>query len=57
MWKERKYLDKSPPREGNHGYPTVIQSRNGRVHVTYTHSIKGSNSIKHVEFDPAWLPR
>ncbi len=56
-WSGKKYLDKSPPREGNYGYPTAIQSRNGRVHVTYTHDVKGGKSIKHVEFDPAWLAR
>lgn len=56
-WTVKKYLDKSPPREGNYGYPTAIQSRNGRVHVTYTHDVKGGKSIKHVDFDPAWLAR
>lgn len=54
-WSGKKYLDKSPPREGNYGYPTAIQSRNGRVHVTYTHDVKGGKSIKHVEFDLEWL--
>jgi predicted neuraminidase len=56
-WKGKRYLDKSPPHEGNYGYPTAIQSRNGRVHVTYTHDVKPGKSIKHVEFDPAWLAR
>lgn len=56
-WQGKKYLDKSPPREGNYGYPTAVQSRNGRVHVTYTHDVKGGKSIKHVDFDPAWLAR
>ncbi len=56
-WEGKKYLDKSPPREGNYGYPTAVQSRNGRVHVTYTHDVKGGKSIKHVDFDPAWLAR
>ena len=56
-WKGKQYLDKSPPREGGYGYPTLIQADNGRVHVTYTHDVKTGKSIKHVEFDPAWLAR
>jgi len=56
-WKGKKYLEMSQPREGGYAYPTAIQTRNGRVHVTYTHSVKESKSIKHVEFDPAWLAR
>jgi predicted neuraminidase len=57
LWKVKKYLDKSPPREGGYAYPTTIQARDGRVHVTYTHDEKPGKSIKHVEFDPAWLAR
>jgi len=56
-WKGKKYLDKSPPREGSYAYPTAIQAGNGRVHVTYSHSANAGKSIKHVEFDPAWLGR
>jgi len=56
-WTGKKYLDKSAPREGGYGYPTLIQARNGRMHVTYTHDLKAGKSIKHVEFDPSWLAR
>jgi len=56
-WAEKKYLDKSPAGQSEFSYPTAIQARNGRVHVTYTHRVKDGKSIKHVEFDPAWLAR
>lgn len=56
-WTTKKYLEKSPPGDGNHGYPTVIQARDGRLHVTYSHSVKAGKSIKHVEFSPEWLAR
>ncbi len=54
-WGGRRYLEKAAPGEGNFGYPTVIQSRDGRVQLTYTHSTAAGNSIKHVAFEPAWL--
>lgn len=56
-WKVKKYLDKSPAGEAEFSYPTAIQARNGRVQVTYTHRVQTGKSIKHVEFDPAWLAR
>lgn len=54
-WQTRKHLDSAAPGEGNFGYPTALQSRDGRVQVTYTHSTAAGNSIKHVAFEPAWL--
>jgi predicted neuraminidase len=54
-WDPMRYLEKSEPGVGRHGYPTAIQGRDGRVHVTYTHSTAHDNTIQHVAFDPAWL--
>ena len=34
-WKEILSLDKQPNRQG-YAYPAIIQSRDGRVHITYT---------------------
>lgn len=56
-WQGKRYLEQSKSRAGSFAYPTVIQARNGRVLVTYTHSVEGGKSIKFVEFDPAWLTR
>jgi predicted neuraminidase len=53
-WQNPTYLEKALPGNARFGYPTAIQSRNGRVHVTYTHSVSDGNTIKHVDFDPSW---
>jgi len=54
-WKWTKHLDKVAPGEGGFGYPTAIQGKDGRIHVTYTHSLEGKKSIKHVAFEPNWV--
>jgi len=52
-WKWTRHLDRKPG--GDFHYPSMLQARNGRIHVTYTHSVEERKSIKHVELDPAWI--
>lgn len=40
--------------DGEYSYPAVIQTRNGLVHVTYTHR---RTRVRHLVLDPAALPR
>jgi len=48
-WAHKRNLETAP---GEYSYPAVIQTRDGMIHVTYTYQRK---SIKHVEFNEAWL--
>lgn len=50
-WKRALTLDDAPLRDG-YAYPAIIQTRDGRVHVTYTWN---RQKIKHVVIDPAEL--
>jgi predicted neuraminidase len=50
-WKRALTLEDAPLRHG-YAYPAVIQTRDGRIHVTYTFDRR---MIKHVEIDPARL--
>lgn len=52
-WRKVMTLESAPSTAG-YAYPAVIQARDGRVHVTYTHDRK---RIRHVVIDPARLPR
>ena len=49
MWKRAVVLEDSP---GEYSYPAMIQSRDGRVHLTYTWK---RERIRHVVLDPARL--
>ena len=50
-WKRVVTLESEPVASG-YAYPAVIQSRDGRVHITYTWDRK---RIKHVVLDPEKL--
>ena len=61
-FKRRRYIEREEKGVGRYHYPSVIQSRDGRIHVTYSHHVAGAlddggqgKSIKHVSFDEAWL--
>ena len=40
--------------DGEYSYPAVVQTRDGLVHVTYTHR---RTRVRHLVLDPATLPR
>ncbi len=55
-WKWKKHLEYSKG-ESFH-YPSVIQGRNGKIHLTYSYFLKGNNkSIKYVAFNENWVKK
>ena len=36
-------------------YPSVIQARDGAIHVTYSYFTAQGKAIKHVRFEEAWV--
>ncbi len=65
-WRRKLHLDHdSPgPDAGSYSYPSIIQTRDGRIHVTYTYTPNAKDraalggegkSIKHVEMSEEWM--
>ena len=53
-WKWKKKLENQE--DGNFSYPSVIQAKDGKIHVTYSYRLPGERkSIKHVVFEEEWV--
>ena len=52
-WKWTRHLEKHET--GQYHYPTVIQSKDGAVHVVYSYFVTGGKSMKHARFTEAWV--
>lgn len=54
-WKWKRRLEYSPNREFSFAYPSVIQTRDGRLNLTYSYAKPGAESIKHTTLDVEWI--
>ncbi len=54
-WPWKRYLEKDETKIGSFSYPSMIQSNDGQIHITYSHHIKKSKTIKHVAFPSKWI--
>jgi predicted neuraminidase len=56
-WKWKRHLDGSPanPSANQYHYPSVIQAKDGSIHVTYSYFVPEGKSIKHVRLNEEWV--
>ncbi|WP_461068611.1 sialidase family protein [Spirosoma horti] len=58
-WKWKTRIEAHQPGQGNYSYPSLIQTSDGLLHMTYSHHGVGKNdkSIKYVVVDPQRLTK
>ncbi len=54
-WRWTRHLERSAPGLGTFSYPSIIQARDGLLHVTYTFIDSKGSSIKHAAFNEEWV--
>lgn len=55
IWSIKKTIEESAPGGESFAYPSMIQAKDGKVHLTYTFGGIDGNTIRHMTFSPAWL--
>ena len=57
-WKWKYYLENEPPGKGSFSYPSLIQTKDGLLHITYSYQLdKSGETIKYVVVDPRLLSK
>lgn len=55
-WTRTRHVERQPAGVGQFHYPSLIQTRDGRLHATYTHrGATGGSTIEHVVFNEEWV--
>ena len=54
-WKWTRSLDEKEPGKGSFAYPSVIQSKDGLIHVSYSYHLDKDRTIKHAAFSIDWI--
>jgi predicted neuraminidase len=56
-WKWRRHLDGNPEQKvaSQYHYPSVIQAKDGWIHVTYSYFVPEGKSIKHTRLNEEWV--
>ena len=54
-WKWKRHIGKSNKREKSFAYPSLIQAKDGILHLTYSYKDKGGATIRHCMFSADWI--
>ena len=56
-WKWHRHLDGDPSKvsSNEYHYPSVIQAKDGTIHMTYSYYIPEGQTIKHVQLSEDWV--
>ena len=58
-WKWKRHLDGSPDNSvpKQYHYPSVIEAKDGSIHVSYSYFVPEGKTIKHVRFNEEWVKK
>ncbi len=54
-WRWKRQIEPCDAEGKTFGYPSVIQSRDGLIHMTYSRTTATGKTIRHTTIDTAWL--
>jgi len=54
-WKPKRHIGQSDDRTRSYAYPSLIQAKDGTLHLTYSYTEQGRATIRHCTFTADWL--
>ena len=54
-WKWKRHVGRSDNRAKSYGYPSLIQAKDGMLHLTYSYNEQGQATIRHCKFSTDWI--
>lgn len=54
-WKWTRHVERVEAGKGQFHYPSIIQARDGSIHVSYTRKTGEGATIQHARFDEGWI--
>jgi predicted neuraminidase len=54
-WKWKRHIGKSEDQTKSYAYPSLIQAKDGVLHLTYSYTEQGLATIRHCTFSPDWI--
>jgi len=54
-WKWKKHIEHKKDEKGSFSYPSLIQTRDGMLHATYSYRVGENRTIKHAFFNEEWI--
>ena len=54
-WKWERHVGQAEGDDKSFSYPSLIQSKDGMLHLTYSYREKGGRLIKHAVFSEKWV--
>jgi predicted neuraminidase len=54
-WKWKRHIGRSKNREKSFAYPSLIQAKDGMLHLTYSYKEQGQATIRHCMFRADWI--
>ncbi len=54
-WTTIRHVERTKPGENSFHYPSILQARDGTIHLTYTKRTAEGATIQHAAFNEAWI--
>jgi Neuraminidase (sialidase) len=54
-WQWTRHIGQSLDRSESYSYPSMIQTNDGKIHLSYSYRNPSGKTIMHASFDESWI--